>query len=305
LPTYIGGDMDKEAKLLVFKTTRRDLAITGTSRLLTGWDAFLDTLDAAVSAYNDRPHSALPRIRDPQIARTRHMTPNEMWRLKCDGFEPVIPDTAELDDMFRPYVMRRTRRALVEWLGNSYFDAALEAFDGRDVIVGYDIRDASRVHVREIAEIDGERVPGRLIAIARFEGHRTRYVPITAERAAMERRQKGRLARLDTKKAVIEQELRPSALFEAAPVAAPPVLSTAEIVPVAVPVTTGGRPHFRDDVQFARWLTANPDQATASDAALAADLINTPSSQELLRMSGIDLVALRSIARSGRAAGAA
>lgn len=88
------------------------------------------------------------------------MTPNEAWEAKLAGFEPIIPDEAELDDMFRPYVVRRTRRALVDWLSNSYFAMALEPYDGQDVIVGYDIRDASRVWVREIEEIDDERVPG-------------------------------------------------------------------------------------------------------------------------------------------------
>lgn len=212
LPTYVGKDMDKEAKLIVFKTTRRDIAVTGTSRLLPGWDAFLDHVEETVQGYNDRPHSELPRIRDPQLGRTRHMTPNEAWEAKLADFEPIIPDEAELDDMFRPYVVRRTRRALVDWLSNSYFAMALEPYDGQDVIVGYDIRDASRVWVREIEEIDDERVPGRLIAIAAFEGHKTRYVPVAYEQAAMEKRAKGRLGRLNRKIGVVEQELKPKGL---------------------------------------------------------------------------------------------
>lgn len=127
LPTYIGRDMDKEAKLLVFKTTRRDLALTGTSRLLPGWDAFLDHIESDIDAYNHRPHSSLPKVFDQQLARKRHMSPNEMWALKCETFNPIIPDEAELNDMFRPYVVRKARRALVDWLGNSYTQLSLLA----------------------------------------------------------------------------------------------------------------------------------------------------------------------------------
>ena len=169
LPTYMGRDMDKEAKLLVFKTTRRELAVTGTSRLLTGWDAFIDHINQTLSAYNDRPHSSLPRIRDEQTGRMRHQTPNECWAQKTQGFELIMPSDDEARAMFRPHVVRRTRRALVDWLGNSYFAIELEPFDAQEVIVGYDIHDASTVHVHRIEEDeDGDRVPGALIAIARF-----------------------------------------------------------------------------------------------------------------------------------------
>lgn len=315
MPTYIGRDMDKEAKLVAFRTTRREIAQIGRSRLLPGWDAFLDAIADAIAAYNDRPHSSLPKIRDPQLCRVRHMSPNEVWAAKSEGFEPVIPDAAELDEMFRPHVVRRTRRALVDWLGNSYFAAALEPFDGRDVIVGYDIRDASRVWVREIDDVDGERAPGRLIAVATFEGHKTRYVPLSAEQAAMEKRAKGRLGRLQNKMAVVEQELRPAAILELRP-AAPAIETLPPESPVprapeaalpacaAVSGDVDRRPLFRDDVAFASWIAARPERATPSDIALIADLLTTPSSNEVLRMSGVDLEALRSIARTARSSGA-
>lgn len=312
LPTYIGRDMDKEARLLVFKTRRRDIALTGQSRFLTGWDAFLGHIEQTLAAYNDRPHSSLPKVFDRQLSRNRHMTPNEMWALKCEAFDPIIPDEAELNDMFRPYVVRRTRRALVDWLDNSYFAKELEPYHGKDVVVGYDIRDASKVWVREIEEIDNERIPGRLIAVAIFEGHKTRYVPVSAERAAMERRAKGRLGRLQRKIDVVEQELRPAAFVELSPVttlatvslAGEPVTHIAPSGIVADPIPAipdsgqARRPVFRDDCEFASWIVENPDRATASDKELVRDLLTTHSSNELLRMSGVDLDALRKLARS-------
>lgn len=309
MATYIGRDMDKEAKLLVFKTTRRELALTGTSRLLPGWDAFLAHVDRDIAAYNTRPHSSLPRLRDPQLGRNRHMTPDELWALKTENFDLIVPDADELADMFRPYVVRRTRRALVDWLGNSYFAPALEAHDGREVIVGYDIHDASRVFVREIDLVDGDRVPGRLIAVAAFEGHKTRYVPLTAERAAMEKRAKGRLLRLERHAEEARQELRPSALLEAR-TAAPSFPPPAVAAPATAPPPAGGgdpssgpvvridgRPVFADDIAFARWCGENPSRVQTVDRAYLRDLLTTHSSNEMLRISGLDLDALRKLAR--------
>ncbi len=200
LETYMGHDMDKEAKLLAFKTTRRELAMTGTSRVLPTFELFIEHIEATLAAYNERSHSGLPKIRDPQTGRPRHMTPLEAWQVRSDGFEAIIPDEAELDDMFRPYVVRKTRRALVDWLGNSYFSPTLEPLHGMDVAVGYDIRDASKVWVRTIEDVEGARAPGRLIAVATFEGHKTRYVPLSYEQAAMEKRHKTRKARLEKKR---------------------------------------------------------------------------------------------------------
>lgn len=318
LPTYLGDDMDREARQLVFKRSRRELAVTGASRLLPGWDAFLDFIEETVRDYNNRPHSSLPKFRDAQLCRNRCMTPNEMWAQKGEGFDFVVPDAAELDDMFRPYVVRRTRRALVDWLGNSYFAPALEAYDGQDVVVGYDIRDASRVWVREIDDTGDGRGLGRLIAIAAFEGHKTRYVPLSAERAAMEKRSKGRLARLQSKIGVVEQELRPHALLEQAPPTppAPVAFNLSDILPapaggeagsgVASPRTgstalAGDRPIFRDNASLCRWLIAHPERVDEDDRDVLRDLLTMHSSAEALRMAGLDLDALRKLVRSNGA----
>lgn len=306
LPTYIGADMDKQAKLAAFKATRRDLKQFGTSRLLPSWEAFLAVIDAALTAYNSRPHSSLPKIHDPQLSRSRHMSPDELWAEKCQGFEPIIPDEQELTDMFRPYVTRKARRSLVEFNGNQYFATALQAFEDQQVVVGYDFRDATRVWVRDIEEIDGERVPGRLIAVAAFNGHKTRYVPHSAEQAAIERRAKGRMGRLQSKMDVVELELRPGTVFDltaAKPEPFPEILPSAALSAAASEATgiasdPDARPVFADDVSFARWLALHPADATASDKELLRDLLTTHSSKELLRMSGVDLEALRNLLRS-------
>lgn len=310
LPTYISRDMDREAKTAVHRRSRRDLALVGTSALLCPWPEFLAAAGDAVARYNARPHTSLPRIPDPDTGKWRHQTPDEAWAAACGrGFEPLTVTEAEADDLFRPWVVRKARRCLVEWLGNEYFAEALEPFHGREVIVGYDIRDASRVWLREIDLVDGERQPGRLIAVAAFGGHRTRYVPLTAERDAIERRAKGRLRRLGRKIAVVEQELRPTALLD---LGSEPVMPAIDMAPAVltepVPVIArdpNARPIFADDVGWARWIAARPDAATDSDRALARELLAQPTMRGLLSMSGVDLPALSAIARSVRPSGAA
>ena len=341
LATYIGKDMDKEAKLAAFKITRRELAFTGTSRTLTPFADFMALIDATLMGYNDRPHTGLPQIYDTQLGRKRHQTPNELWAQKCQDFEPVMPDQAELDDMFRPWVIRKTRRSLVEFNGNTYHAIALEACHGDEVIVGYDFRDAERVWVRKIDLVDGVREPGRLIAIAINGGHKSRYVSVSAEQAAAEKRNKGRVKRLEDKIDVINQELRPAVLVDmttrqpaqimgtlAAPFHAPysvqksihgnenglmiggqvnaePVQPQPNVKPANIQILgRDGRPHFSDDVGFAHWIAANPTRALATDIELLREFLTTHSTIEMLRMSGVDLESLRTLVRSYQTTGA-
>ncbi|MCD2961059.1 DDE-type integrase/transposase/recombinase, partial [Pseudomonas aeruginosa] len=64
LPGYIGADMDRQAKLATFKLTRRAIAKGGTMPLMS-WESFVAFCEQQIAEYNDRPHSSLPRIVDP------------------------------------------------------------------------------------------------------------------------------------------------------------------------------------------------------------------------------------------------
>lgn len=309
--TYISRDMDREAKKAAHQQTRRELKTTGTSRLLPRWDDFLLAAASTIGTYNSRPHRGLPRIVDPITGKRRHMTPDEAWEAAfARGFEAILVTKSEADDLFRPWAVVRTRRALVTWLKNSYFAPELEAYDGKDVILAYDIQDASRVWVRAI-DIDGagERQPGKLIAVAAFEGHKTRYVPVSAEQDAMEKRAAARKRRLQGHMDIVEQELRPTLLLESqTPIdhlmTLHPLAIDDERDIVAVPaasatVSATGRPTFADDVQFARWLTANPAGVTSSDIAFVRDeLLGSAAARDELRIAGVDIEALRDLARA-------
>ena len=162
-PSYMGKDMDREAAKRVHRDSRKALAIIENrkqvidpetqakshftyAKLIIGWQQFLDDVAAAVADYNDTRHTGLARIRDPENGRMRHPSPNELWaQFEATGFRTFELDEGEGDDLFRPYVKRRTRRALIELHTNEYFSLDLEPWHGMDVLVGFDIHDAGKV----------------------------------------------------------------------------------------------------------------------------------------------------------------
>lgn len=311
-PTYIGRDMDKQASTLMHKTTRKDLKINGVSQLLPSWSEFLDACQDLIDRYNDKPHRGLEKIVDPLTGKRRHMTPNEVWQSAySNGFEPYLVSDEEARDLLQPWVIRKTRRALVDWLGNSYYAIELEKYHGKDVIVSYDIHDASKVVTREIIIADGERAPGKLIAVAKFEGHKTRYIPYSAEQAAMERRHKGRKARAMAKVNEIDRELRAITLNSYAENAVP-ITQKVVTKPILVAcndeadhhqkqdsIPVRKRPNFRNDAEYARWLLDNPEKVSQQDQAnIRDDLLATKHNADFLARQGIDLDALAKLARS-------
>ena len=106
LPTYLGEDMDREARQKIFKQSRRELKEFGWSKLLLPWDEFLVRCQEAVDTYNATPHSELPKFVDPATGRIRHMSPADAWAAHvAKGFEAIIVDPDMVDDLFRPILI--------------------------------------------------------------------------------------------------------------------------------------------------------------------------------------------------------
>jgi putative transposase len=311
LPTYIGADMDKEAGQNVHKITRRELKEFGESRHLPSWEEFTQLCLEFVAEYNDKPHTSLPKFQDPETGRTRHMSPNECWAAHvADGFEPVAVDPDEADDLFRPYEVRTCRRAQVQWNGNLFFDQALEAWHEEKVMVGYDYHQADRVWVREYDLESGQ--PGRLICVARFGGNSERYFPKSYEQSAIETRAKGRLKRVDDKRAAIEAErdgllqieqqiqqpadfidMAPAPMVEPLPVEAP-ARASAQVAPPR-------RRGFASDEELAAWAMENPGELSPSQISVLQRCLSRPIARENLRANGIDTEALRTLLRAAAA----
>lgn len=205
LPAYKGRDMDREARRRVTKLMQDDIR-AGTSRVLMTWAQFLDWCQAKVDEYNDRPHSALPKIVDPVTGTMRHQTPTEAMKAElAAGWRPELVPEEMLSDLFRPYEIRTTRRGEVVLPWGRYFDAALVAYHGERMRVGYDIQDGSRVWVRSDRD-------GRLVAIAQRDGNVIEALPQTKRDHIAEKRRIGRERRLQDQLDLVRAEAGPAAI---------------------------------------------------------------------------------------------
>jgi len=188
--TYVGQRMDPEARQKVFKATRKQIAETGSSQILTPWKDFIAEIDAAMEVYNDRPHDGLPKSIDPDTGKRRHLSPREMWDMAVmEGWQPDPITSAEAVDLFRPAVTRKVNRGLVQLFDNAYFHDALRELHGERVIVGFDLHDANKVWVR--------LRDGRFVCEAVWNGHKRAYLPVSVATQALEKRVAGKVARLD------------------------------------------------------------------------------------------------------------
>ncbi len=306
MPTYIGVDMDKEAGGRAHKQTRSDIKEFGVSNLLPTWDQFLSMCDRLIETYNDAPHRGLPRFEDPETGRLRHMSPNEAWSAHvAAGFEPVLIDPADEDDLFRPYELRTVRRGLVEWNTNQFFHPTLEVYHDHRVMVGYDLHQAERVWVREFDAASGQ--PGRLICVATFSGNKVRYIPKSYEEKALEGRIKGQLKRVDDKRAAIEEqrnaplmlnndsvELADFTDFERPERSLQPagltLAAEREAPRAAMPIET--------DAELAQLCLRDPRELTEGRARILQEVMSRRNGRELLRISGVDLDELDALLRS-------
>ncbi|MBN4664213.1 transposase [Pandoraea nosoerga] len=209
LPGYIGHDMDREAKLLTFKLSRKAIAKPGEviTMPLMAWPAFVAFCEQKVAEYNDRPHRGLPKLTDPQTGRRRHMTPNEKWAQHvAQGFEPHRVADDEARPLFRPQVLRTVRRCELEVFGNRYFARALEEFHGTQLRVGYDIHDPQIVWVYD--------EDGRFLCTAELDANKRDYMPKSVIERAREKRAAGREKRLEAKLVEVREELRGAPVLE-------------------------------------------------------------------------------------------
>lgn len=197
LPTYSGRGMDEQVRRKVYLAMEKEVkqAVKAgkegkKSALLLSWQEFLEFCQTEVEAYNRRPHSALPRINDPETGLRRHMCPLEMWsQFLAEGWTPEVPEPSELEALFRPHVTVTTRRGEVRLFGNIYYAADLVHYNGETVIVAYDIHDASQVWVKDQDE--------RLIAIAGWNANKKAFYPVSAVEQAREDRKNRRIKTLE------------------------------------------------------------------------------------------------------------
>lgn len=267
LPTYMGAQMDAQAKQKVFKLTRKDIKTTGTSRLLIEWNDFVTWCQQQIDAYNNKPHSSLPKIRDAD-GKKRHQTPNEAWQQAIqEGWKPAEIEQHESNDLFRPYKTCKVIRGEVRLFNNVYFSHDLEHHHGETAQVGYDIHDASRVWVRERS--------GRLICVAEFEANKRAYFAESVQDQANYKRMQGRIKRAEAKIGEAREELEGRNLIEYQPAMELPPMAIEPAQQAIETIETEAenvaqlveRPHFEWGIDKYRWLMNHKIYWSDADAA--------------------------------------
>ena len=202
LPSFVGKNMDDEARQKLFKLSRKEVRLHGKilNSPIPTWDEFKGYIERVVDEYNDRPHRSLPKFTD-RDGKRRHMSPNEFWALKVAEFgEPPRVSPEEEGYLFRPQVMRTVRRGEVSLFSNTYYSAELMEFNGETVRVGYDVQDALWVWIYDDV--------GRLICKAEWHGNSTDYMPVSVLERAEDKRNDERLKRNELQQQNILKERR-------------------------------------------------------------------------------------------------
>lgn len=238
---YVGQDMDRQARLKNYRLTQRDINKAN----LIDWNAFLALAQAQIDAYNQKPHSTLPRIRDTETFKRRHLSPNEAWELGLGKRAFDIKTISSNNDLLiKPSVKRKTSRGLVNLFGNRYFSNDLEAWHGEFVLVEYDIHDASKVWIRSL--------DNQFISEALFEGNKRSFFPLAEIQKAHQRRHQRKAKRLTNKQALLDED---NGVDQQVSIPAPTVITK----------STTTRPLFGDDKEWIRWLIANPQKVNNED----------------------------------------
>ena len=202
LPSFVGKNMDDEARQKLFKLSRKEVRLHGKilNSPIPTWDEFKGYIERVVDEYNDRPHRSLPKFTNREGKR-RHMSPNEFWALKVAEFgEPPRVSPEEEGYLFRPQVMRTVQRGEVSLFNNTYYSAELMEFNGEKVRVGYDVQDALWVWIYDDV--------GRLICKAEWHGNSTDYMPVSVLERAEDKRNDERLKRNELQQQNILKERR-------------------------------------------------------------------------------------------------
>lgn len=205
-PTYNGrgGDRDSLRRLTVaiesaenaqdkgkFLDTRQRRALDSVPE----WSVVLDIIQEEIDAYNNtHEHSELPKYKGKYLSPARYRAAV----LEVEGDDIEYLTEIELREMFMPEELRVVSRGWVQLNYNDYFAYALADYDGVQVRVAYDPRNAEDVIIR--------KMDGSFICKALWNGNTRAAVPVTEMERQIQARAERQLALLEKKKRrVIEQ----------------------------------------------------------------------------------------------------
>ncbi|WP_295756110.1 Mu transposase C-terminal domain-containing protein [Undibacterium sp.] len=280
LPSYMGVDMDRQAKQVVHKITRKDIKESGKSKLLMSFPEFVRFCNTKVDAYNATPHSSLEKMVDASTGRKRSMSPNEAWAHGvAEGAQLVMVTPEQAQHLFRPQKECKVLRCEINLFSNRYYAKELEEHHGAVVRVGYNVSNASKIWVH-----DSE---GRFICEAGFEANKKAYFAETKleqnARVRAQGREKLLLVKLDEVQAELEGSIAPFTLennpsptltlpltglelVEADYAPRPALKLVAAEMAEQTPAEPAGRPLFEVESEQYEWLMEHQDTWTENDA---------------------------------------
>ena len=206
LATYQAKNMDslslKRVKKLTAKAVRAQKAgdhdgyaqalleaeRMGKGRVFRSHQEACEWIEARRQKWNAKPHRSLPKIRDAETGSLRHQSPNEALQQARDaGWEPVAIEEDMLITLCRPHMQTTVRREAVSpYGGMRYHHECLGDWNGKDVVVVYDLMDWRQVWVKTL---QGE--PICVAAFSEATGYRTQ----SAKDAAAEKRAMAQIKR--------------------------------------------------------------------------------------------------------------
>lgn len=215
LPTYTGKDMDRTVRKKIYLKLEKDLKqiqydgklgqVEKTSKLLLSWREFLEFCEEWVIEYNNTPHRSLPKITAPPPGEPegkpvrRHMTPFEAWaQAVANGWKPTLYEGDMLEHLFMPHEVVTVKREKFTLHTNTYHAYELCQWHNQEVIVAYDIHDASKVWVLDLDE--------RPICTAKFQGNKRSAQPVAVVEQAIANREKRRAENAQKKLDMIRAE---------------------------------------------------------------------------------------------------
>ncbi|MDA5524752.1 Mu transposase C-terminal domain-containing protein [Yersinia kristensenii] len=172
---------------------------------LPSWRQLIDAIEDEIEDYNERHrHSELPCREDG-----KHYTAAEYRQLLLVDETIDRLSDIELRDMFRPQIIRTVNRGWFPLFKNEYFSQDLIQVDGEQVLVEFDIHDASSVTVR--------RLDGSFICTAIVNGNTHAAFPVEYVRKVAKDRHNRRMKLVEQKAEEINAELNPVLTVDNAP----------------------------------------------------------------------------------------
>lgn len=199
--TYQGTGADRDTLRKVSRDIDRALRLAQKGEVaalperLPKFREFIEALDLEIETYNrTHRHRSLPKLDG-----VNHATPAEYRAHRLGGASPQVPQPQEVAALFMPAERRVAVRGEIKFWNGIYFHPDLMLVDREEVMVSYDIHDASYVLVRKLS--------GEFIARAELAGNSGAYFPKPMVERLREERAARRLQRLESKIGGVKQEL--------------------------------------------------------------------------------------------------